>query len=42
MYTDVSGLRDLQDIKAAEFCMSDNIKVISEDLKERLEHQVST
>ena len=40
MYPDISGLRDLQDVKAAEFCMSDNIKVISEDLKERLEQQV--
>jgi hypothetical protein len=40
MYNDISGLRDLQDVKAAEFCMSDNIKVISEDLKERLEQQV--
>ena len=40
MYSDVSTLRDLQDIKAAEFCTSDNIKVISEDLKERLEQQV--
>jgi len=40
MYHDVSNLRDMQDIQAAEFCSSDNIKVISEDLKERLEQQV--
>lgn len=40
MYSDVSGLRDMQDVQAAEFCTSDNIKVISEDLKERLEQQV--
>ena len=39
MFNNVSDMRDVMDVRAAEFAQSDNIRVVSEDLKERLAHQ---